>query len=292
MIGGALLGTKFRFGAIGQNLAGLLQIAVTAGRLRDIQDLAREIGRAAYISVAPRSLFERKQRLNRPRVLPWHVDASLSHSSRALHRDWATINASKTSDLGPSKNGACWPHSELISEPEFKKRFRMPNAQLSLGRKLLISKPALIASASSSSQSVLSYASSKRFIPAGQVKITGSKRAVNSLPCLAPIRAVEKADEILYRTETSRSSQSSLAAPFRGPLGSAEGKTMSARAAIQRERETLPTGSSAESRSSSRVSFRRAIESFFAEQARQPPSGIGGFDPNLSPTWAGLQIPG
>lgn len=202
MTGGDLVGTKFRFGASGRGWVELLRIAVIAGRLRDIQYLAREIGRAAYISVAPRPLFNRKQRLNRLRVLPWRSDAWLSHSSRPLHRDWATRNVSKTSGFGPAKSGSRWQHSELISEPEFKKRFRTPNAQLSLGRKLLVRNPFFSVGASSSSQRGLSYTRSKRFIPIVQDKITGSKSPANSLTSLAPIRTVEK--QMRYRIRTRR----------------------------------------------------------------------------------------
>jgi len=36
----------------------------------------------------------------------------------------------------------------------------------------------------------------------------------------------------------------------------------------------------------------RALESYFERQARLPPSSGAGFDPMLSPAWAGLQIPG
>lgn len=35
----------------------------------------------------------------------------------------------------------------------------------------------------------------------------------------------------------------------------------------------------------------RAIETYFANQARLPPAEMTGFDPRLSPAWAGLQIP-
>ncbi len=41
-----------------------------------------------------------------------------------------------------------------------------------------------------------------------------------------------------------------------------------------------------------RTSIGRAIETFFANQARLPPAGMTGFDPRLSPAWAGLQIQG
>lgn len=36
----------------------------------------------------------------------------------------------------------------------------------------------------------------------------------------------------------------------------------------------------------------RAIDDYLARQSRLPPSGMTGFDPRLSPAWAGLQIPG
>jgi len=36
----------------------------------------------------------------------------------------------------------------------------------------------------------------------------------------------------------------------------------------------------------------QALEGYFERQARLPPSSGAGFDPRLSPAWAGLQIPG
>jgi hypothetical protein len=40
------------------------------------------------------------------------------------------------------------------------------------------------------------------------------------------------------------------------------------------------------------TSIGQAIETYFEDQARLPPAGMTGFDPRLSPAWAGLQIPG
>lgn len=40
------------------------------------------------------------------------------------------------------------------------------------------------------------------------------------------------------------------------------------------------------------AAMKQAIEEHFALAARLPPAGITGFDPRLSPAWAGMQLPG
>lgn len=37
--------------------------------------------------------------------------------------------------------------------------------------------------------------------------------------------------------------------------------------------------------------IRRALEAYFFQQSRLPPAGAAGFNPSLSPVWAGLKIP-
>ena len=36
----------------------------------------------------------------------------------------------------------------------------------------------------------------------------------------------------------------------------------------------------------------RVVEDYFFRQSRLPPAGAAGFNPLLSPVWAGLKIPG
>lgn len=45
-------------------------------------------------------------------------------------------------------------------------------------------------------------------------------------------------------------------------------------------------------RDSKMPSFSDALDQYFSRQMRVPPSGMTGYDPRLSPSWAGLQIPG
>jgi len=51
-------------------------------------------------------------------------------------------------------------------------------------------------------------------------------------------------------------------------------------------------GKDAAAPSADGVAVKQAIEDHFALAARLPPAGMTGFDPRLSPAWAGMQLPG
>jgi hypothetical protein len=115
-----------------------------------------------------------------------------------------------------------------------------------------------------------------------------------TLPRLAPVRRLIDGQAAGYAAMPASSAPQ--VSNVKSALGLVAQSTPSApasrRAANGAVSELSETPSAAADGAVSGVRLYRAIDDYLARQARLPPSGMTGFDPRLSPAWAGLQIPG
>jgi hypothetical protein len=181
---------------------------------------------------------------------------------------------------------------ESLTEMTAAKRIRLPNRQLMLADAWRYGKPAFMRRSLRLLESVAGHARGVKVIAISDRNGLGLRSAAEFPASVAPIRVLTETGAPFHEREKFGSwlYPSSSATPGVGNSQDA--------AAVNLPTRTLPhdalskPAAHEEAVRFARGSVRRAVENFFAEQVRLPPSGFGGFDPRLTPAWAGLQIPG
>jgi len=182
--------------------------------------------------------------------------------------------------LGANAPAVLWKHLDWL------------NAWIGVGQPMALPKPFFGERSIRSSGHAASYRNSPRLTWRAKLESIGASGVTHAPPGIAPIRAAGGVERVFREKDASGSWEQSSSAVSKKSLSFRESRAVAPRAEPRRAGGHFFVAPEAEERPGYRASVALAIEKIFAEQARLPPSGIGGFDPRLSPAWAGLQIPG
>ena len=290
MIGGASDGMRSRVGA--KDVVRLPRLGGAGGRLQEIQRYAAGIGRATYRSVAPCPVFWRKPGLKRVPASPLRSQGWLDHAVLPADWTWAAPMGRRAIGNVSRASGLALGQMESLTEMGAAKRIRLPSRQLLIADAWRAGKPAFMRRSLRLLESVAGHARGVKVIATSDGNGLGLRSVAKFLPSVAPIRVPAETGAPFHEREKSGSwlNPSSLATPGVGNSQNAAAVNLPTRR-LPHDALSKPAAHE-EAVRFARGSVRRAVENFFAEQVRLPPSGFGGFDPRLTPAWAGLQIPG
>jgi len=288
LIGGASVGASYRF--LDSDVARWLRTSAGAGRVKVISGHLIGIGRGTYRSVAPYPLLVRKAdaRLRQGSVLG-EVGA-LGLMGRPVMRGLGLPDREKTGKDGFFGGGSSFRGLGNL-RPALGNRFRPLEVQTTSGKVRALARRFAAGPASRVSAFPAKHLSAGRVALQGGSGLLRAEKTTDALRSLAPIRAMagaeklreDRATGVLHQYSPAGSQKVTQTEPFARVRVPTETRTAGA--------STWPVGDVEQGRASA-ASVGKAVEAFFAEQVRLPPSGMSGFDPRLSPAWAGLQIPG